>query len=192
MICCRPPAAVSQLPEVIVNSNLQHRGGADASASFAISPRPDAQEPRRSIQMKRATPQTRHLAKRLIALEQKGHPTSEPRPLAGFYVCEKLRPPLATLMGNAGYGALLSRALVLATAEVRWLGAVHVNRDGALEGLGELSMQLDPAEIAEGRVVLLAQLLGLLVAFIGDDLTMRLTREVWPKLSFDGLNFGRR
>jgi hypothetical protein len=141
--------------------------------------------------VKRATSPTRNLAKRLIALEKKGHPSSEARPLAGFYVCEKLRPTLAILLGNAGYHALLSRALALAAAEVAWLGAVHVHTDGSLQGLAELDTQLDPAEIAEGRIVLLAQLLGLLVAFIGDDLTMRLTREVWPKLSFDGLDLGR-
>jgi len=43
----------------------------------------------------------------------------------------------------------------------------------------------------EGRVVLLAQLLGLLVAFIGEDLTLRLVREVWPKLSINDVNFGK-
>ena len=70
--------------------------------------------------MKRATPQTRDLAKRLIALEQKGHKSSEARTLVAIHVLEKLRPPLATLMGNAGYRALLSRALELANAPRRF------------------------------------------------------------------------
>ena len=95
-------------------------------------------------------------------------------------------------MGNGGFRALLSRALALASAEVPWLSAVHVDGDGALDGLAELEAQVDPGEIAEGRVVLLAQLLGLLVAFIGEDLTLRLTREAWPKLSFNDLDFSRR
>jgi hypothetical protein len=34
-------------------------------------------------------------------------------------------------------------------------------------------------------------LLGLLVAFIGEDLTLRLVREVWPKLSLNNLDFGK-
>ena len=38
--------------------------------------------------------------------------------MAVFLVCEKLRPHLAMLMGNAGFRALLSRALALAKAEV--------------------------------------------------------------------------
>jgi hypothetical protein len=36
--------------------------------------------------------------------------------------------------------------------------------------------------MAEGSVVLVAQLLALLVAFIGENLTLRMVREVWPKL----------
>jgi hypothetical protein len=56
-----------------------------------------------------------------------------------------------------------------------------------LEGLDELAAQVDPKEIAEGSIVLVAQLLGLLVAFIGENLTVRLVREVWPKLSLSDL-----
>ena len=36
-----------------------------------------------------------------------------------------------------------------------------------------------------------AQLLGLLVTFIGEELTLRLVREVWPKLSPNNLDFGK-
>jgi hypothetical protein len=51
-----------------------------------------------------------------------------------------------------------------------------------LGGLEQLPAQLGLEEFFEGRVVLLAQLLGLLVAFIGENLTLRLVREVWPKV----------
>jgi hypothetical protein len=94
-------------------------------------------------------------------------------------------------MGNVGFRALLSRALALANAEVPWLVAVHVNADGSFEGLDKLGAQVDPDEIFEGCVVLLAQLLGLLVAFIGEELTLRLVLEVWPKLPLKQLDFGR-
>jgi hypothetical protein len=57
--------------------------------------------------------------------------------------------------------------------------------------LDELGPQVGPDEIFEGRVVLLAQLLGLLVAFIGELLTLRLVRDVWPKLSLNDLDFGK-
>jgi hypothetical protein len=97
---------------------------------------------------------------------------------------------MATLMGNGGYRALLSRALALASSEVSRLRAVQVKTDGTLEGLAELHAQLAPEEFFEGSVVLLAQLFGLLVAFIGENLTLRLVNEIWPKVPLIDLDFG--
>ncbi len=94
-------------------------------------------------------------------------------------------------MGKLGFRALLSRALALAGAEVPWLRAVQVKADDSFEGLSDLRTQVDASELFEGRVVLLAQMLGLLVAFIGEDLTLRLVREVWPKLSLNSADFGK-
>ena len=82
---------------------------------------------------------------------------------------------------------MLSRALALATREVDWLRALRVKADGSLEGLEELQAQLDRDTFLEGGVVLLAQLLGLLVAFIGGDLTVRLVREIWPRVPLNDL-----
>jgi hypothetical protein len=140
--------------------------------------------------MSRATPQMRDLSQCLIAYETRGNKSSETKTPAACLVGEKLRPHLATLLGNVGFRALLSRALALANTDVPWLRAVHVKTDGSFEGLDELEAQVDPDEIFEGCVVLLAQLLGLLVAFIGENLTLRLVREVWPKLSLNDLKFG--
>ena len=108
-----------------------------------------------------------------------------------FYVCEKLRAHLATLMGTAGFRELLSCALPRANAEVPWLRAVQVKADGSLEGLEELHAPRNPDELSEGGVVLVAQLLGLLAAFIGETLTLRLVREVWPEVPLDDLDFGK-
>lgn len=141
--------------------------------------------------MSRATPQMRDFAKCLIACETRGDHSSATKAPAAFLVCEKLRPQLATLMSNVGFRALLSRALALASGEVNWLRAVHVKSDGSLEGLAELETQVGLEEMAEGSVVLAAQLLGLLAAFIGDNLTLRLVREAWPKLSLKELDFGK-
>jgi hypothetical protein len=133
----------------------------------------------------------RDFAERLIAYETRGNKSSETKNPAAFLVGEKLRPHLARLMGKVGFRELLSRALVLANAEVPWLRAVRLKADGSFEELAELGAQVDPDEIFEGRVVLLAQLLGLLITFIGEDLTLRLVREVWPKLSLNNLDFGK-
>ena len=134
----------------------------------------------------------RDFAERLIAYETRGNKSSETKTSGPFLVGEKLRPQLATLMGNVGFRALLSRALALANAEVPWLRAVHVNTDGSFQGLDELGAQVGPDEIFAGRVVLLAQLLGLLVTFIGELLTLRLVRDVWPKLSLNEVDLGTR
>src|SRR5688572_28223507 len=92
-----------------------------------------------------------------------------------------------------GCRAVLSRALALASEEVPWLRALHVKSDGSLEGLDELEReaQVDPEEIAEGGVVLLAQILGLLVAFIGERLTLRMVHEIWPKFPLSHLGFSK-
>lgn len=121
----------------------------------------------------------RNYAQRLIAYEAKQNLSSGTDRPAGFGVCEKLREPLASLSGLNGYRSLVSRALALAGDEVRWLRAVHVKADGSLEYPAEMS-ELDQKEITDGENVLVAQLLGLLVTFIGEPLTLSLVREVWP------------
>jgi hypothetical protein len=42
------------------------------------------------------------------------------------------------------------------------------------------SAKLNKAEIANGEAVLIAQLLDLLVTFIGEALTLRLLQDAWP------------
>ena len=133
----------------------------------------------------------RDLAERLIAYEAKGEPSPQRPGSSRFPVCDRLGPHLMTLMGTAGFRALLSRALALACEQATWLRAVHVKSDGSMEGVDELHAQLDPDEFMEGRRVLVAQLLGLLVAFIGENLTLRLVREIWPEISLNNLNFIR-
>jgi hypothetical protein len=132
----------------------------------------------------------RNFAKLLSAHEARGNKSSETKPPPTFPVCEKLRPHLATLVGKAGYRALLLRAVALASAEVPWLRGIQVKADGSFEGLEELHAKLAPEEFNKGRSVLLAHLLGLLVAFIGENLTVRLVREIWPKVPLDDLDFG--
>ena len=84
--------------------------------------------------MSRATPQMRNFAERLIADEARGNKPAATKTSADFNACEKLRPNLATIMGNGGYHGLLARALALAQAKVHWMGAIHVKADGSLEG----------------------------------------------------------
>src|SRR5687768_16079903 len=107
--------------------------------------------------MSRAGPKLRDFAERLIDYEMRAATLSNVE--TAFLVSGKLRPSLATLMGNAGFHALLSRALALASAEVPWLRAVHVKVDGSFDGLHEPEAQRSPDEIVKGGAAVLAQLL---------------------------------
>ncbi len=131
----------------------------------------------------------RVLANRLVAHERRENGPSDSKPPAPFHVCEKLRPSLATLMGNAGFQALLSRAVVLARPEAPWLSPIHSITKEPCAALEKQEAQIGPEEIAKGSVVLLAQLLGLLETFIGENLTRQLVRDVWPKLPSTNTEF---
>jgi hypothetical protein len=141
--------------------------------------------------MSLASSKMRRFAKRLTVYERRANTPSEANTPPAFQVCEKLRTHLGTFMGTAGFRELLSCALPRAKAEVPWLGAVRVKEDGALDGVEVITTKRNPDELFEGGVVLVAQLLGLLVAFIGERLTLRLVREVWPEVSLDNLDFSK-
>ncbi len=139
--------------------------------------------------MSQVTPQMLDLAARLVAHEAREKDSSGPSLPSAFHVCEKLRPYLATLMGKAGFQAVLSRALAVAGGRVSWLGALQVNVDGSLEGWDKSEAQLPSRELTEGCVHLVSHVLGLLDAFIGHDLTLRMVGDVWPKLLFEDSQF---
>lgn len=128
--------------------------------------------------MNRVKPKLRIYAERLVAYETSRTASSELNPTAAFVVLETLGPHFGALMGAAGFRALLSRALLLANAEVAWLRELHVGEDGSLEGLDKLEAQANREEIAAGGIVLLARLLGLLTTLIGEELTLRLLSNV--------------
>lgn len=135
--------------------------------------------------MSRVTRQTARVAERLLAYETQSNLTQAVRSPATFLVCEKLRPHLASLMGRTGFRSLLSRALVLTGTEASCPGTVQVQTDGTLAGWDKLEEQIPRKDFAEASVALIAQLLGLLVAFIGEELTFRLLREIWPDISLN-------
>ncbi len=139
--------------------------------------------------MSRTTPKLRAFAERLIADETKGNKSSGINGPTALQIFEKLRPHLATLMGTTGFRGLISRALMLAKAETPSLCRLQVRADGTVEGFDGTDVWADAEEMAVGNVVLVAQLLGLLVTFIGEHLALQMVREVWPRLSFDGLDF---
>ena len=131
------------------------------------------------------SPQTRDLAQRLLAYENAAGKNTEPTEFAAFRVCERLRQPVITVAGVAGFRSLLSRALTLARAEAPSLGAVQVAADGSLKGLDELQPQVDADQAGEAGLILITQLLGLLVRVVGEAMTLQLvTSEILPDFRF--------
>ena len=137
--------------------------------------------------MNRSTQKMLGIAQRLSAYEAVENRSAETSAPAGFPVCEKLRGPLVRFSGINGFRSLLSRALALAGGEVRWLRGVHVRADGSLE-LPEDLAQIDQKEIEAGEVAVTANLLELLVTFIGEPLALSLIREAWPGTPIDEID----
>jgi len=128
-------------------------------------------------------PTTREIAQWLLIYEniEAGTPTEDS--LAVCRVCDKLRRPLTTLAGAAGFRSLLARALTLAKRESPVLDAWEVKLDGSLQALDR--------EGAHSGAVLIAQLIGLMITFIGESLTLRLLHDAWPDLPDSEVRFGR-
>ena len=89
---------------------------------------------------------------------------------------ENLRFSLIRLGGADAFIALLRRALTLARAQVPMLRSAKVSTDGRIDDLDRLFDHDDSAR-QEAVLAVTAQLLELLVAFIGERLTHRLVRE---------------
>jgi len=137
-----------------------------------------------------AAPGMRDLAHRLLTYEAGAGRTSEPMEFATLRVYEKLRQSLSAFAGVAAFESLAFRALTQAKSEAPGLSAARVTADGSLQGLGEFDPQvgIDKNQTGEDGVILLARLLNLLLIFLGETLTLRLVRDVWPETAFDDRN----
>jgi hypothetical protein len=144
--------------------------------------------------MGKLAPAARNLGLWLLDREREQAATGEGEPsglvAAAEEVSRKLGQPLGRLLGVDGYHALLKRALHLARAKHPLLEGVQVVADpvGGLDGLDAAVQGADPRRARDALAEALAQLIWLLVTFIGDDLTVRTVREVWPEVHLDALH----
>ena len=121
---------------------------------------------------------TRDLARSLVASETNANTTSLQAEPATVRVYERLRRQLAASVGADGFQALASRALALAKSESPRLSAVKVTANGGLRGLGEVESQTGEDEDGEAGIILIAQLLGLFLTFMGEATTLRLIEDL--------------
>lgn len=126
--------------------------------------------------MESAPASIRAWAQRLLALEAANKSASD-ADLESARVFEKLRASLTRFVGPDGFTALMRRALALARAEVPSLRTARVIPEGRVEGIEE---QVEGKNDVEAATAITANLLALLVTFIGESLTLRLVRDLWP------------
>ncbi len=119
------------------------------------------------------------LARALLAASQPASGSDTP---AAEFVNENLRLALTRFAGTDGFASLLRRALVLASAELPVLQGAKVGAEGRVEGI-DRSFPQDDTVWQEAAIAITAQLLELLVTFIGEPLTRRLVREACPETS---------
>jgi hypothetical protein len=124
----------------------------------------------------------RDLARSLVACEADATSTSLHTEPATVRVYERLRRQLGAPVGVDGFHALVSRALALAKSESPRLSAVQVTANGDLRGLDEVEFQTDAD--GEPGIILIAKLLGLFLAFLGEVTTRRLIEDLRLQVDF--------
>jgi hypothetical protein len=122
--------------------------------------------------------ETRDLARSLVALEADTGTASLRTEPATVRVYDRLRRQFSAPVGVDAFQVLASRALALAKSESRRLSAVQITANGGVRGLGEVESHTDTDEDGEAGVILIAQLLGLFVSFLGEATTLRLIEDL--------------
>lgn len=119
----------------------------------------------------------RELAQKLLVA---GRLAADLREQEAALVNENLRQALMQLVGHDGYIALLRRALTLASVEVPALQSAKIGADGHIEGIEQLFTHAGAARDV-AAVAVTAQVLELLLTFVGERLTRAVVRMACPE-----------
>jgi hypothetical protein len=124
----------------------------------------------------------RQLALKVLAQHAGSAPDAEALAAAARRAYDDLARVSAPLIGQVGVEALTGRALHLAQRQYPWL--VHAREpEHAEASFAQVVISLgrqDPVVATEAAGAVFATLTGLLVAFIGEPLTVGLLRKAWP------------
>ena len=97
-----------------------------------------------------------------------------------FRVFQRLCKPFAAVSGAQNLQPLLTRALASIRGRYSWMTTAHVVPSGQIEGIDSHFLETHPQEALEGELALMASLVELLRALLGDAVTIQLLRSVWP------------
>jgi len=128
---------------------------------------------------------SQQLARRLLTYEAPAGKNSEPRSQRLFASVRSCAPAPLFTCGSCGV------SLPPFPCSGAGQGGSSQSEYGAgrcgwiLKGLDEPGPQKDKDISKEGGAILIAQLLGLLLTFIGEGITLHLVQDVWPESAFD-------
>ena len=124
------------------------------------------------------------VVRRVLEHEAGGARDAEALASAAERACHKLAGELETLVGRGGACALFGRAVGLSKREFPSLATVRLHPDAPLsfDALRESLRGLGAAEVEAASASLLANLLGVLINLLGEDLGLRPVMSVWPNL----------
>ncbi|MDQ6674592.1 MAG: hypothetical protein M3069_28305 [Chloroflexota bacterium] len=124
------------------------------------------------------------LASWLVARELGAEADAEGLFAAAEQVGQKLSHGLSRSISAAGSQALVSRALHLEQTEFPFLEGVRagIPPGACFEGLIESTRDVESGEAARGLLTVLRRMLDVLANYMGEELTLRMVREVWPDL----------
>ena len=132
--------------------------------------------------MMERSPAVDDLMRRLLQHEAGGARDAASLAAAVEGACQKLSRELETLVGRGGVAALLGRAVNLTKREFPFLAGVRLQTDAppSFAALHESLQGRSPAEADAASVALLANLVGLLINLLGEELGLRPVVNVWP------------
>jgi len=126
------------------------------------------------------------LAQQLLAYESSVHPRADELPTVARHIYDRLRVRLSVFLGDVGFDALWERALSMARRAVRSANEAPGEHAETLPpGLSVALAGRDAAEAQSVLVAAFASFFALLFSFIGEDISLRLIRQMWPDLRFD-------
>lgn len=96
-------------------------------------------------------------------------------------ITRRLHAGLGKLIGTTGFDVLLARTLVLAERAHPTVRGLRAGPAGALlhDDAGHDTGELD----AHAAAAILAHFVELLISLVGEDLALRLVRDLWPPVS---------
>ncbi len=135
--------------------------------------------------MAQPAPAVLDLARQLVRHETGDSPNPAAAAAAVDAACGRFKHELADVLGAGGVAALLGRALHLAKRERPLLAAASFNPESSscFTGLAAALATGSDEEAAAAATSVLAHLLGLLVALLGEEVGLQPVRKLWPHLA---------